>query len=62
MNWFPKKTKYTKVRKGRIQSFYKKNSYQNHFGMYAIQAMEPGKITGQQLEAVRRTLTNKNRN
>lgn len=53
---FPKKTKFRKAFKGRIHG----NSYSGcllNFGAYGLKAMEPDRITAQQIEAARRALT-----
>jgi large subunit ribosomal protein L16 len=59
MNLRPKKTKYTRYQKGRITKGYNIRAYNITFGNFAIQALEKGKITEQQIEAVRRTVTQK---
>lgn len=53
----PKRTKFKKFKKGNIKGFeYKTNKL--FFGICGLQALEPGRITNRQIEAVRRTLTN----
>jgi len=59
MNWQPKKTKYNKVQKKRIKKNYDNKANNITHGYYAIQSLEPGKINGNQLEAVRRIITNR---
>ncbi len=53
----PKQTKYRKFRKHRLKTLYEPKANQIKFGLYGIQAMEKGKITSRQIEAVRRTIT-----
>ena len=52
----PKKTKFRKHHRGRMQG---KASKGNHiaFGEYALKAMEPVWLTSRQIEATRRTIT-----
>lgn len=53
----PKRTKFKKFRKGNIKGFeYKTNKL--YFGNLGLQALQPGRITNRQIEAVRRTITN----
>jgi large subunit ribosomal protein L16 len=55
----PKKFKFKKHRKGRIkQSLQNKPGFKLKYGSFGLIALEKGKITGRQIEAVRRTLTN----
>jgi|SaaInl4_135m_RNA_FD_contig_91_145185_length_1547_multi_5_in_0_out_0_2 large subunit ribosomal protein L16 len=54
----PKETKFTKKRKGRIKSNYENKKNDLKFGTYGLYALEKGKITAAQIEAVRRTITN----
>lgn len=53
----PNNKKYRKNNKGRdnIKIELKANKLQ--FGVYGLQALEAGKITARQIEAVRRTIT-----
>ncbi len=48
----PKKTKYRKVQKGRIRGL-TKGCRNIAFGDYGLYAVEPGRITARQIEAVR---------
>lgn len=53
----PKRTKFKKFKKGIIKGFeYKTNKL--FFGTFGLQALQPGRITNRQIEAVRRTITN----
>lgn len=54
----PKKTKFKKQFKGKLKGKTVKSS-QIRFGNYAIKAVENGRITSQQLEAVRRNIVRK---
>ena len=54
---FPKKTKFKKLKKGRIKKGLEYKSNQLKFGTYGIKALECGYITARQIEAVRRTIT-----
>ncbi len=54
--FFPKKTKYRKAFKGRVKGL----SYSGSslaFGAYGLKALEPDRISAQQIEAARRALT-----
>lgn len=54
----PKKTKYKKVRKGRLKKFeYKLNSIK--FGEMGLKAITSGLINARQIESARRTITRK---
>jgi large subunit ribosomal protein L16 len=52
----PKKTKYRKQMRGRMKGTETRGT-QLEFGKYALQAQEPGWITGRQIEAARRAMT-----
>lgn len=52
----PKKTKYRKVQKGRIRGF-SKGARTLAFGDYGIFAVDPGRVTARQIEAVRVTVS-----
>lgn len=52
----PKRTKYRKAHKGRIHGNAKGGASLN-FGAYGLKAITPGRITGRQIEAARRTIT-----
>ncbi len=52
----PKKTKYRKMMKGRMKGTETRGT-SFEFGRYAIQAVEPGRITSRQIEAARRAMT-----
>jgi len=54
----PKKTKYRKVQKGRIRGW-AKGGRTVIFGDYALVAVEPGRITARQIEAIRITMGRK---
>ncbi len=54
----PKKTKYRKMHKGRIKGKATRGATLS-FGEYAIQTLENGKITAQQIEACRIAITRK---
>ncbi len=54
----PKKTKYRKMHKGRIKGKATRGA-KISFGEYAIQVLENGKITAQQIEACRIAITRK---
>lgn len=54
----PKRYKFLKKQKGRIKGRYENRSNQLKFGVFGIQALEPGKLTARQIEAIRRTITN----
>ena len=54
----PKRTKFAKVQKGKIQRI-DTTSIDMHFGSYALKALEPGKITAKQIEAFRKIITRK---
>ena len=54
----PKKTKYNKVKKGRLKKFkFKNNKVQ--FGEIGLKAMVSGMITARQIEAARKTIARK---
>jgi large subunit ribosomal protein L16 len=52
----PKKTKYRKVQKGRVVGM-SKGARTVAFGEYGLQAVEPCRMTAQQIEAMRVTVT-----
>ncbi|GJM44021.1 MAG: 50S ribosomal protein L16 [Gemmatimonadota bacterium] len=52
----PKRSKYRKQQKGRMRGVAIRGSNID-FGEYALQALEPGKITSRQIEAARVALT-----
>ncbi|MCX5922254.1 MAG: 50S ribosomal protein L16 [Candidatus Dependentiae bacterium] len=52
----PKKTKYRKVQKGNLRGR-SKGARTIHFGEYGLQAMEPSRLTAQQIEAMRVTVS-----
>lgn len=56
MSLMPKKTKYRKVQKGRIGGL-SKGARTIAFGDYGLQAVEAARVTAQQLEAVRVTIS-----
>jgi large subunit ribosomal protein L16 len=54
----PKKTKFRKVQKGTLKGR-SKGAREVFFGDYGLQAIEPFRVTSQQIEALRVTLTRK---
>lgn len=52
----PKKTKFRKQHKGRIKGIASSGT-ELAFGEYGLMALEPGKITGRQIEAARIAMT-----
>jgi large subunit ribosomal protein L16 len=52
----PNQTKYNKTFKGRNNSKIELKSNELKFGTYGLKALEKGRITARQIEAVRRTL------
>ena len=52
----PKRTKYRKAHKGRIDGVAKGGTTLN-FGAFGLKAVDPGRITARQIEAARRTIT-----
>ncbi len=52
----PKKTKYRKVQKGTLKGL-SKGARTIAFGEYGLQAVEPSRVTAQQIEAMRVTLS-----
>lgn len=54
----PKKTKYRKIQKGRIRGK-AKGARTVAFGEYGLVAVEPGRITARQIEAIRVTMGRK---
>ena len=52
----PKKVKYRKVQKGRLKGL-SKGARDVFFGDYGLQAVEPSRMTAQQIEAIRVTLS-----
>ena len=51
----PKKTKFRKVRKGRIKGI-ARSGFSLNFGSYGLKTLEPERITARQIEAARRTI------
>lgn len=54
----PNQRKFRKNNKGTTISFFEPKAYLLKFGTHGIQAVEKGRITARQIEAVRRTITN----
>jgi len=54
----PKKTKYKKIKKGKIPKFNFNNSKLN-FGIVGLKAVESGLLTSKQIEAARQTINRK---
>ena len=52
----PKKTKYRKVQKGNLRGI-SKGAKDIVFGVYALKAIEPARLTAQQIESMRITLS-----
>ena len=52
----PKKTKYRKVQKGRMRGL-SKGARDVFFGEYGLQAVEPSRVTAQQIESIRVTMS-----
>ena len=52
----PKRTKFSKMHKGRIKGLAKGGSDLN-FGTYGLKATEPERVTSRQIEAARRAMT-----
>ena len=52
----PSRTKYRKAHKGRIHGA-AKGGFSLNFGAFGLKAVEPGRVTARQLEAVRRAVT-----
>ena len=52
----PKKTKFRKAFKGRIQG-QAKGGFALNFGSYGLKALEPERVTARQIEAARRAIT-----
>jgi large subunit ribosomal protein L16 len=52
----PKKVKYRKVQKGRIKGI-SKGAKEIFFGEYGLEAVEPSRMTAQQIEAIRVALS-----
>ncbi len=52
----PKRTKYRKAHKGRLEGN-AKGGTQLNFGAYGLKAIEPARITARQIEAARRAIT-----
>ena len=52
----PKRTKYRKAHKGRIHGN-AKGGFALNFGTYGLKAMEPERLSAQQIEAARRAIT-----
>lgn len=52
----PNKTKYRKVRKGKIKGVANSNR-EVSFGSYGLQSMEQGRISSRQIEAARQAMT-----
>jgi large subunit ribosomal protein L16 len=53
----PNQTKFKKSRKYKIKNNCETKTNELKFGIYGLQALEIGKITAKQIEAVRRTIT-----
>ena len=54
----PKKTKFRKVQKGRLKGL-SKGARSVFFGDFGLQAVEPARLTAQQIEAIRITISRK---
>lgn len=54
----PKKTKYRKVQKGKLRGL-SKGARTIAFGEFGLQAVEPSRVTAQQIEAIRVTMSRK---
>ena len=54
----PKKTKYRKVQKGTLKGL-SKGARTIAFGEFGLQAIEPSRVTAQQIEAIRVTMSRK---
>jgi large subunit ribosomal protein L16 len=54
----PKKTKFRKVQKGTMKGI-SKGARDVYFGEFGLQAVEPGWLTSQQIEAIRITISRK---
>jgi large subunit ribosomal protein L16 len=52
----PKKTKFRKVQKGRLKGL-SKGARELNFGEFGLKAIEPARLTAQQIEAVRVTIS-----
>ena len=52
----PKKTKFRKIRKGKIKGVAASNQYMA-FGAYGLQTMQPGRISSRQIESARQAMT-----
>jgi len=52
----PKKTKFRKIRKGKIKGVAANNQYVA-FGAYGLQTMQPGRISSRQIESARQAMT-----
>jgi large subunit ribosomal protein L16 len=52
----PKKTKFRKIRKGKIKGDASTNQH-IAFGAYGLQAMEPARLSSRQIEAARQAMT-----
>src|SRR6266478_7965559 len=52
----PKKTKFRKVQKGRLKGL-SKGARTVYFGEYGLEAVEPSRVSAQQIEAMRVTLS-----
>jgi large subunit ribosomal protein L16 len=52
----PKKTKFRKIRKGKIKGVATNNQYMA-FGAYGLQTMQPGRISSRQIESARQAMT-----
>lgn len=52
----PKKVKYRKVQKGRLKGL-SKGAREIFFGEYGLEAVEPSRMTAQQIEAIRVSLS-----
>lgn len=54
----PNQRKFKKSNKGRSHSYFETKANLLKFGTHGIQALERGRITARQIEAVRRSITN----
>ena len=53
---YPKRTKYRKAHKGRIQGLSKGGTALN-FGAFGLKALQPERVTARQIESARRAIT-----
>jgi large subunit ribosomal protein L16 len=54
----PRQRKFKKNNKGRNNTKIETKANQLRYGIFGLQALEKGRITAKQIEAVRRTITN----